>query len=65
MDNAHSLSHTEWDCKYHIVWIPKCRQKVLYGKLRQHLGTLLKDLARQQSYEILEGHLMSEITFTY
>ena len=57
MDSAQSLSHTKWDCKYHVVWIPKCRQKVLYSKLRQHLGTLLKDLARQQGCEILEGHL--------
>ena len=57
MDNAQSLSHTKWECKYHIVWIPKCRQKVLYGKLRQHLGELLRDLARQQGCEILEGHL--------
>jgi len=57
MDSAQSLSHTKWDCKYHVVWIPKCRQKVLYGKLRQHLGALLKDLARQQGCEILECHL--------
>ena len=57
MDSAQSLSHTKWDCKYHVVWIPKCRQKVLYGKLREHLGALLKDLGRQQGCEILEGHL--------
>jgi len=57
MDNAQSLSHTKWECKYHVVWIPKCRQKVLYGRLRQHLGELLKDLAKQQGCQILEGHL--------
>ena len=57
MDSAQSLSHTKWDCKYHVVWIPKCRQKVLYGKIRQHLADLLKDLAKQQGCEILEGHL--------
>ena len=57
MDSSQSLCHTKWDCKYHIVWIPKCRQKVLYGKLRQHLGAILKDLSRQQGCEILEGHL--------
>jgi putative transposase len=57
MDCAQSLSHTKWDCKYHVVWIPKCRQKVLYGKIRQHLADLLKDLAKQQGCEILEGHL--------
>jgi len=57
MDSAQSLSHTKWECKYHVVWIPKCRQKVLYGRLRQHLGELLKDLAKQQGCQILEGHL--------
>jgi len=60
MDKAHSLRHTKWDCKYHEVWIPKCRQKVLYGRLRKHLGTLLKDLARQQECEILEWHLKAD-----
>lgn len=57
MDSAQSLSHTKWECKYHVVWIPKCRQKVLYGRLRQDLGELLKDLAKQQGCQILEGHL--------
>ena len=57
MDSAQSLSHTKWECKYHVVWIPKCRQKVLYGRLRQHLGELLKNLAKQQGCQILEGHL--------
>ena len=38
MDELKSLSHTKWDCKYHIVFIPKCRRKTLYGELRQHLG---------------------------
>jgi putative transposase len=57
MDSAQSLSHTKWECKYHVVWIPKCRQKVFFGRLRQHLGELLKDLAKQQGCQILEGHL--------
>jgi putative transposase len=57
MDSAQSLSHTKWECKYHVVWIPKCRQKVLFSRLRQHLGELLKDLAKQQGCQILEGHL--------
>jgi putative transposase len=60
MNSEQSLSHTKWECKYHVVWIPKCRKKVLYGKLREHLGTLLKDLARQQGCEILEGHLLPD-----
>ena len=60
MNSEQSLSHTKWECKYHVVWIPKCRKKVLYGQLRKHLGTLLKDLARQQGCEILEGHLLPD-----
>ncbi|MBW2084175.1 MAG: transposase, partial [Deltaproteobacteria bacterium] len=38
MRDIQSLSHTTWDCKYHLVWIPKCRKKVLYGELRKYLG---------------------------
>ena len=60
MNNVQSLSHTAWECKYHVVWIPKYRKKLLYGKLRKHLGTFLKDLARQKDSEILEGHLMAD-----
>ena len=60
MDHDQSLCHTKYDCKYHVVWIPKCRQKVLYGQLRKFLGSLLKDLARQQGCEILEGHLQPD-----
>jgi len=60
MDHDQSLCHTKYDCKYHVVWIPKCRQKLLYGQLRKYLGTLLKDLARQLGCEILEGHLQPD-----
>jgi putative transposase len=42
------LSHTVWECKYHVVWIPKYRRKVLYGELRRHLGTILRELAVQK-----------------
>ena len=38
MDELESLSHTKWECKYHVVFIPKCRRKTLYGELRRHLG---------------------------
>ena len=38
MSDYRSLNHTKWECKYHVVFIPKCRRKVLYGKIRQHLG---------------------------
>jgi REP-associated tyrosine transposase len=57
MDGFQSLSHTVWECKYHIVWIPKYRRKALYGDLREHLGTILRDLAVQRESKILEGHL--------
>ena len=60
MNNVQSLSHTAWECKYHVVWIPKYRKKKLYGKLRQHLGALIKDLAKQKESMVLEGHLMSD-----
>jgi len=46
------------DCKYHLVWIPKCRKKVLYGELRKHLGDVFRDLVLQRESRILEGHLM-------
>jgi putative transposase len=46
MDSTQSLAHTKWECKYHILWIPKCRRKTLYGNLRRHLGTVLRELAR-------------------
>jgi putative transposase len=57
MDGFQSLSHTVWECKYHIVWIPKYRRKALYRDLREHLGTILKELAVQRESKILEGHL--------
>ena len=45
MDENGSLSHTKWECKYHVVFIPKCRRKALYGQLRQHLGEVFRQLA--------------------
>ena len=60
MRNIRSLSHSVWDCKYHVVFIPKYRRKLLYGELRQHLGRVFRDLARQRESEIEEGHLMPD-----
>jgi putative transposase len=60
MDNAQSLCHTKWDCKYHVVWIPKCRRKVLYGRIRKDLAEYLHELARQKESKILEGHLCTD-----
>jgi putative transposase len=60
MDDYRSLSHTVWDCKYHVVWIPKCRRKTLYDQLRKNLGQVFRELARQRESEVLEGHLMPD-----
>ena len=60
MGNEESLCHTRWDCKYHIVWVPKYRRKVLYGRLRRELGEVFHDLARQKDSRILEGHLQPD-----
>ena len=56
----HSLSHTRWDCKYHVVFIPKYRKDALFGKVRKALGTILHALAKQKECEILEGHVMPD-----
>ena len=58
MEQSESVNHTRWDCNYHVVFIPKCRKKVLYGKLRKDLGDLFHDLAKQKESRILEGHMM-------
>ena len=60
MNDIQCLSHTKWECKYHVVWIPKYRRKVLYGELRKNLGEMLHDLARQKECKILEGHLQPD-----
>ena len=60
MRNVRSLSHSVWECQYHIVFIPKYRRKELYGELRIHLGKVFRDLARQRESEIDEGHLMPD-----
>ena len=56
----HSLSHSKWDCKYHVVFVPKRRRKVLDGELRRQLGPVFHELARQKECRILEGHLQSD-----
>ena len=60
MDEFESLSHTKWDCKYHVVFIPKSRRKVLYGQLRSYLGDIFRELARQKESRIEEGHLQAD-----
>ena len=60
MHDWQSLSHVRWDCKYHVVIVPKYRQKRLYGKFRSRVGEILRELSRQKGIEILDGHLMSD-----
>src|SRR6202161_2323726 len=60
MNEYESLSHTSWDCKYHVVFIPKCRRKTLYQELRRHLGEVFRRLALQKESEVEEGHLMPD-----
>lgn len=58
MDEYQSLNHTKWDCKYHVVFIPKGRKKALFGQVRRDLGDVFRRLAAQKESRIEEGHLM-------
>jgi putative transposase len=58
MDKTESLNHTKWECKYHVVFIPKGRRKTLYAELRKHLGEVFRTLAQHKESRIEEGHLM-------
>ena len=60
MNDVSSLKHSRWECKYHVVWIPKYRRKSLYGQLRKYLGEIFKDLAKNRESEVLEGHMMPD-----
>ena len=60
MDVYESLNHTKWECKYHVVFIPKYRRKTLYGELRQNLGEVFRNLAKQKECVIVEGHIMPD-----
>ena len=60
MHEWQSLSHVRWDCKYHVVIIPKYRKKVFFGRMRAAIGVILRDLCRQKGIEIVEGHAMPD-----
>ena len=60
MEHYERLHHTKWECKYHLVWIPKSRKKVLYGQLRKELGQILRGLAKQKESEVMEGTLKAD-----
>lgn len=55
---AYSLSHTKWMCKYHVVFTPKYRRKVIYNQIRSDIGEILRKLCEYKGIEIIEGHLM-------
>ena len=65
MNTVQSLCHSVWDCKYHVVWIPKCRRKVLFGRIRKHMGDVIRELARQRESQVLEGHLCVDHVHVY
>ena len=60
MKDYQSLNHTKWDCKYHVVFIPKRRRKQIYGAIRKYLGEIFHELARQKESKIIEGHLCAD-----
>ncbi len=51
-----TLSHTVWECKYHIVWVPKKRRKIVYGKLKKEVGIILRRLCEYKKVEVIEGN---------
>ena len=58
--NYEKLKHTKWECKYYVVFIPKFRKKAIFGRLRQDLGSVFRDLAQQKESRVEEGHLMRD-----
>ena len=60
MYDEQSLSHTKWECQYHIVWIPKYRKKAIFEDRRRYLGEIFRDLATQKECKVVEGHLMPD-----
>ena len=65
MEDRGSLCHSTWDCKYHIVWIPKYRRKTMFGNIRKYLGEIFHELARQKESQILEGHVAVDHVHLY
>ena len=55
-----SLSHSKWDCKYHVVFVPKYRRKAMFFEIRKFLGPIFHELARQKECRIVEGHLLAD-----
>ena len=60
MKDFDSLSHVRWECKYHVIWIPKYRRKVIFGNIRKNIGRILRELCEQKNIDMLEGHAMED-----
>jgi putative transposase len=60
VEETETLRHTKWDCKYHVVFIPKYRRQALYKELRNHLGDVLRSLAQQKECRVEERHLLPD-----
>ena len=60
MKEWQSLAHVKWECKYHIVIVPKYRRKVLFGRTRKQIGRILRQLCRYKGVDMLEGHAMRD-----
>jgi putative transposase len=58
MEQYESLNHTKWECKYHVVFIPKCRRKTIYGAIKRELGPVFHALTKHKECQVEEGHLM-------
>ena len=65
MNNEESLCHSSWDCKYHVVFIPKYRRKAMYVQLRRYLGKIFRSLAEQKESQIIEGHVAVDHVHMY
>jgi putative transposase len=63
MKNYETLSHVRWNCKYHLVFILKCRHRTIYGEVRKKIGGIIRDLCRQKGIELYEGHAMPDHVF--
>ena len=60
MNHISNLNHTSWECKYHLIWIPKYRKKRIFGEIRQHLTDVLRDLPKRQDSYVVEGRMMPD-----
>ena len=60
MSEFESLSHSRWNCKYHVVFVPKGRKKELFGKIRRFLGTIFLEQAMVKRCKIIEGHMLND-----